>query len=74
MKPFVSVLVSFFKMFASAIMIVIGTFGLYINMHDYTLLILNLAFLAFSIYLFLRPLPIDELKKTSDKPVLLRKR
>ncbi|EIJ43241.1 hypothetical protein BegalDRAFT_2390 [Beggiatoa alba B18LD] len=74
MKPFVSTLVSLSQMFASAVMIVVGTFGLYINMHDYTLLTFNILFLMLSIYLFLRPLPIDDLSKTTERSSGLRKR
>lgn len=57
MNSLLSALIQIGRFLLGAIIIVIGTFGLFINFHDFFFLILNIAFLAVGLFLFLEPWP-----------------
>ncbi len=55
MNPLVSALIRVGRLLLGAVIIITGTFGLFINLHDFLFLVLNIAFLAVGLYLFLDP-------------------
>lgn len=56
MRSSFNVIFNIFKLLMGAFIIITGMLGVFINLHDWFFLLLNLVFLGFGILLFLTPI------------------
>ncbi len=55
MRSMFNILIQLFKLFLGAFIILIGSVGVFVNLHDWFFLFLNLIFLSIGVVLFLTP-------------------